>query len=410
MPASLLAIAATLAAAVSPQTPPAVLVRGARVLTMEGPPILRGEVLVRGSRIAAVGRGLEIPPGTRVLDHPDGVVTPGFVELHSHVGVSRGDINDMVLPHNMDLRTLDCLLQDSPEVRRATAAGITTMLVIPGSGTSIGGLGTIVKTGSGPLRNRLVRFPGALKIALHARGGNPVRRSGDLGRGRLGLHYMLRVVMAEARDYHAAWTRFERGEGLEPDFNARLHPLRGLFRGEYPVILHAYGQNDTMTAIRILQWGLGLRIVLSHGVYDSFKIKDILARIGVPMNIGPRQYEFEESSFVGNASELQHAGVPVSLCTDAPVVPLEQLFLQAAVAVRLGMDYDAALRGLTIEPARAVFIDDRVGSLAPGKDADLVVFPGDPLDPRNAPRLVMIEGRVVYDAVRSTHARARRTR
>lgn len=396
------AVLLTLAAALPAQEPPPRngpwLIRGAKVLPMDGPPIEGGEVLVVDGQIAAVGADLATPDGTEVLDYPEGLVIPGIVELHCHVGVNGGDINDTVFSHNMEMRTLDLIMQRSLELRRAVDAGITTVLIIPGSGSTIGGLGTLVKTAGVDFEERLIRFPGALKIALHARGGNPARRSGDLGSGRLGLHKMLKVVMREAKDYHEAWCAFEEGRTAEkPDFNPRLEPLRGLWRKEYPVIFHAYGQNDTMTAIRIMKWGLDADIVLSHGVYDSFKIADVLAAAGVPMNIGPRQFEFDQSRYVGNAGELYAAGVPTSICTDAPVVPQEDLQVQAAMAVRLGLPVEAALRGLTVEPARAIGILDRVGTLTPGKDADVCVFPGDPIDPRNAPTLVMVDGRVVVD-------------
>jgi len=373
------------------------LLRAAKVLPMDGPPINDGEVLVVGARIAAVGQDLDVPARAQIRDFGDRWIMPGFVELHCHVGVANGDTNDSVIPHNMDLRTLDLLLSRSPELQRAAESGVTTALVIPGSGSTIGGLGTLLKTAGPSVKQRLIRYPGALKIALHARGGNPARRAGDLGSGRLGLHYMLKVVMAEARDYHLAHSAFERGESSRPAFNPRLDPLRGLFRGDYPVILHAYGQNDTMTAIRVLRWGVDVPIVISHGVYDSFVIKKELAETGVPMNLGPRQYEFYRGAFIGNAAELHGAGVPVSICTDAPVVAQDQLFLQAAMAVRLGLPTEAAWRGLTIEPARAVFIEDRVGSLTPGKDADLIVCAGDPLDPRNRPSFVMINGLITVD-------------
>lgn len=374
------------------------LVRAAKVLPVDAPPIEGGEVLVVDGRIAAIGTDLDCPPGTRTIDGGEGFLVPGIVELHCHVGVSGGDINDTVLPHNMELRTLDLVLADSPELQRAVEAGVTTTLIIPGSGSTIGGLGTLVKTAGPSFDERLIRFPGALKIALHARGGNPARRAGDLGSTRLGLHHMLKEVLADAKSYHQALERFEAGETSDrPEPNPRLDSLRGLWRGDFPVIFHAYGVNDTMTAIRIVKWGLGADMVISHGVYDSFKIADVLAASGVPMNIGPRQFEFYESSYVGNAAALQAAGVPTSICTDAPVVPQEDLQVQAAMAVRLGLPAEAALRGLTLEPARAIGIADRVGSLTVGKDADLCLFAGDPIDPRHAPELVMVDGRIVID-------------
>jgi len=376
---------------------PALLLRAAKVLTMEGKPILDGEVLVSGGKIQAVGKSLAAPAGTTTIDLPDHFLVPGFVELHCHVGMTGRDINDMVLPHNFELRTLDLVKIKSPELDDAAAAGITTVLMIPGSGSSIGGLGTLAKTAGATFEERLIRFPGALKIALHARGGNPSRRAGDLGSGRLGLHYMLKVVLKEARDYHQAWVAFENGKGDKPKRNPRLDSLRGMFRREFPVLLHAYGSNDTMTAVRVLKWGLDLDIIISHGVYDSYLIKKELAKTGVPMNLGPRQFEFDDGRFIGNAAELFSAGVPVSICTDSPVVRQDQLPLQAAMAARLGLPTEAALRGLTIEPAKAIGVGDRLGSIKAGKDADLVAFPGDPLDPRNAPTLVLINGKIVVD-------------
>ena len=377
-----------------------ILIHAGKVLTMEGRPIDNGSVLVRGGKIAAVGKGIKAPAGCRILEYPDHFLLPGFVELHCHVGMSRGDINDSVIPHNMDLRTLDLARLDSPELAEAVEAGITTVLMLPGSGSSIGGLGTLAKTAGKRLEDRLIRFPGALKIALHARGGNPARRAGDLGAGRLGLHHMLKVVMLEAKEYHLAWQRFEQKRGDKPEHNPRLDPLRGLFRKEFPVLLHAYGSNDTMTAIRILRWDLDVPIVISHGMYDSFWVKKELAATGVPMNLGPRQYEFDDGRFVGNAAELHGAGVPVSVCTDAPVVAQDQLPLQAAMAVRLGLPIEAALRGLTIEPAKAIGVGNRIGSIKVGKDADLAVFRGDPIDPRYRPTMVMVNGAVVVERKR----------
>ena len=183
------------------QTPrPPLLLQVGKVLPIDAPPIVGGEVLVVDGKIAAFGRELERPDGTVVRSFPGGFLVPGFVELHCHVGVPGGDINDSVIPHNMDMRTLDLVLAGSPELRDAVGAGVTTALIIPGSGSTIGGLGTLVKTAGDDFAKRLIRFPGALKVALYARGGNPARRAGDLGLTRLGLHHGLRAVMEQARD------------------------------------------------------------------------------------------------------------------------------------------------------------------------------------------------------------------
>jgi imidazolonepropionase-like amidohydrolase len=150
-----------------------------------------------------------------------------------------------------------------------------------------------------------------------------------------------------------------------------------------------------MTAVRMLARGFEVPIIISHGEYTSIRIADVLAATGIPMNIGPRHYELEEGAITGVAVTLWRAGVPVSLCTDAPVIPQEELFLQGTMAARLGMDGEAVIRGLTLVPARAVLADARIGSLVAGKDADLVVTRGDLLDPRSQVLMVLVDGKEV---------------
>jgi imidazolonepropionase-like amidohydrolase len=189
---------------------------------------------------------------------------------------------------------------------------------------------------------------------------------------------------------------------LEQDrFDPRLENLKKVHARELPVLIHCAGAEGVADAVRMWHVRYGTRCVVSHGCFDGWKVAPWLAELGVPVNQGPRLVDYV-SSRTGRIEPIAHtywsAGVPnYSLNTDSSVIPQEQFFLQGAVAARQGVDGYQALRALTIHPARAFGIDDRVGSLETGKDADVVLWSGDPLDPRSKVELVLIDGEVQYD-------------
>ena len=164
--------------------------------------------------------------------------------------------------------------------------------------------------------------------------------------------------------------------------------------------MHTQGAALIQSTLRILYDEMALWVVIDHGTFDGFKLAGEVSKRGVMVMNGPRQFDFDfnEGRFNGNASEWEKGGVKeVGINTDAPVIPQEELFFQAAMAVRLGLDPHVALRGLTMSPAKAVGIDDRLGSIEKGKDADLVVWTGDPFDIRNYVTLVLVNGKIHYD-------------
>ncbi|MFK7741112.1 MAG: amidohydrolase family protein [Planctomycetota bacterium] len=374
--------------------------RAARILTADGEPIADGVLVERGGRIVAVGpsRTTTVPTANvRIVDHGDHWLSPGFVDLHHHVSSGGGDINDMTLPLNAELRTLDVVKPSTDAIRRCVAGGVTTTLFIPGSGTYISGFGVLLKMrGGGSLERMVLKELGAMKVA---QGFNPERRSGDLGQTRMGSREMLIVQLDRGRDYAEAWRLYDRGEGPKPEFDAALEQLRQVFQRKVPVLIHTAGLRDCLATSRMFQDRYsGVDMILSHGSFDGWCAADALAKKQTPLNLGPRMYQFDRYGRIqGMCQAFWDAGCHnLSINTDAPVVAAEELQVQAAMAIRLGLPYEAALLALTLIPARQIGFDDRIGSLTVGKDADFQVTAGDPLDPRVAPQQVYIEGELIH--------------
>jgi imidazolonepropionase-like amidohydrolase len=373
-----------------------------KILTVTRGSIDDGVILVRGSKIEKVGRRSEVsvPDGYETIDVGRSWVTPGFVDLHCHIASEGEDLNDTVLQINTDLRTLDVVRPENELLKDALAGGVTTVLFIPGSGTNLSGFGTLLKTAGRTVEESLIRFPGAMKIA---QAGNP-ERFADLGSGRTGMNWMIRNILNEGKEYHEAWTAFEEGRTqTRPEKNLRLELMRGLFRHEFPILVHTQIMQVVQATRRILIDEFGLWVVVSHAEFDGFKNAPDFAERNAFINVGPRNYWFDtnERRFVGLAKAWWDGGCHnLSVNTDSPVVAEEELFLQASIAARFGLERDAALRALTIEPAKAIGIADRCGSIEEGKDADLVVRDGDPLDPRRAVEMTFVNGKLAYDRKR----------
>ena len=347
-----------------------------------------GLVLVRGRRIVYAGALVEVPDGFERIDARSSWAWPGMVDLHTHIHGRGEDLNDMVLPLNPELRARPTFDPWDERLAHARAAGVTTMFGIPGSGTSNSGFGLLYKPERDAGDEEMVlRDPGGMKIAQNF---NPQRRGGDLGASWCGLAFNLEYL--NDRVHRLA------SEGRD---DWKLGDLMRVHRGELPVLIHCASAEGVADAIRMWKLRYGTQAVVSHGCWDGWHAAGFAASTGTPVNVGPRVENLlamhREDRFVGIADEYLKAGTPlVSLNTDSPVVPEEELFLQGAMSSRRGADSYEMLRALTTNPARAFRIDERVGSLESGKDADLVLSTGDPLDPRSRIELVLIDGRVQY--------------
>lgn len=390
-----LLLAAPLAAAEKPK----ISLHVGKVITSAGPHLENATILISDGKIEAIGPRdkVKTPPGYEVIDHGNKWAMPGLIDAHSHVG-GTGDINEMVYQTNPELRVLDVIRPNNDQLKNAVAGGVTTITFIPGSGTNMGGWGALMKTGPGKLDDVLVRFPGVLKIA---QAGNPERRGGEVGSGRMGMNHVIREQLREGQGYVRDWDDYEAGKRKEkPMVNLRLEYFKPLFRQQIPVVVHTQGYQVVMSTLRILHDEMKLKVVIDHGCFDSNVLSEEINKRNIPVMAGPRGFRYDPAvgQIKGQVAGFAERGVKaLGVNTDAPVIPQEDLAFQATMAVRLGWNDEAAFRGLTIEPAKALMIDKRVGSLEVGKDADIVISTGSILDPRHYVVQVFIDGKSAYD-------------
>lgn len=382
----------------------------AKILPVTSAPIIDGVIITKNGVIEAIGKASEltVPSGYEKVDCGDAVICPGFVETHCHIASPSFDLNDTVHPTNPEFRTLDLISMEHDQIRVSRAGGVSTALYIPGSGSNMGGFGTLTKTWGNSPEEALVRFPGSLKIA---QAGNPERGSGDLGSGMMGMSEGIRMTLLDGKEYWEQMLAFEAGKGPKPEFNATLELISGLFRHEFPLSVHTQIYQVVLQTLQELRLELGLWTVVVHGTFDGYRLSEDLLMAGMPVSGGPRAYHYDRATGAFNGVLANYSlggkmgwrepvmglgrdGVGVN--TDSPVVAQEQLQLQAAMGVRLGWPHEWALRGLTINNAVFFGIDHRVGSLEVGKDADLGVWSGDPIDPRCYVELMVINGTICY--------------
>jgi len=359
-------------------------------------------VLVKGGTIEAVGPAteVEIPPGYRVREFPEHWLLPGIVDAHNHSAAGGwGDLNDMVYQTNPGLDSRPIPQADNDWVKAARTGGVTTAMLIPGSGTNLAGMGTVVSTAGKNPDEIIMRSPGSLKVA---QAGNPEWYFG--GNGRRFMNWNLRQTMEKARAYHRRWEAHEQGETPEkPEFDPIWHGMRGVFRREYPVTLHTQGYQLMMKSLEMWDEELGLWMVLDHCTFDGWKVGPLVCQSDAWTISGPRQYQFDRTArrMIGNASGWWKNGVRrLGVNTDAPVVPQKELTYQAAMACWYGWLPYPALRGITNVTAKSIGVYDQVGSVEPGKQADLSIWTADPLDPRSVCVMTIVNGKIVYDGTK----------
>ncbi|MBG6085326.1 amidohydrolase [Zhihengliuella flava] len=374
----------------------------AHVVPIEGAPF-DGAVVIEKGRIAEAGP--EATPRGTILDAEGQWLLPGFIDAHVHLGMhpegevgSTADVNETTDPVTAAVRAIDAVDPFDPGFDDALAGGITTVNVNPGSGNPIGGLAVALHTHGALIDDMVLRSPSGLKSAL---GENPKRVYGDKKQTpstRLGTAMVIRQAFTDAQNYLA-----KQAAGERVDVDPTLEALALVLQREIPWRQHAHRADDIATALRLAE-EFGYDLVLDHGT-EAHVHGERIAEREIPVLIGPlfttkSKVELRARS-LANPGKLARAGVEISLITDHPVVPINFLVHQATLSVKEGLDPEIALRALTINPARVLGLDDRIGSIEPGKDADLVLWSGDPLDVMQRARRVLIGGRTVmeYDDV-----------
>jgi imidazolonepropionase-like amidohydrolase len=381
---------------------------GGYVVPVTAEPIEGATVLIQDGKIAAIGTGLDIPAGARVIDATGRWVLPGFIEAHGHVGVHEeaegwagSDSNELTEPVTAHVRALDAINPADLGFRDAISGGVLAVNVNPGSGNPIGGQTAALKCWGRTVDEMLLRAPAGMKSAL---GENPKRIYGERKQTpstRLGTAAVIRGALVDAANYLARLDAEQRKSDADRkpvDRDLKLEALGLVLRREIPWRQHCHRADDIATALR-LATEFGYDLVIDHGT-EAHLLADILAARDIPVIIGPlftsrSKVELRNRS-LANPGKLAAAGVTIAITTDHPVVPINFLAHQAALSVKHGLDRETALRALTINPARIVGIDDRLGSIEPGKDADLVIWSGDPLDVLSRVEHALLDGTEIY--------------
>ena len=375
------------------------LIRNGHIKTMAGAEFDRGCVLIGDDgKIAAVGQEIPAPAGARVIDAEGRLVTPGCVEAHCHIGLDNEgmgweghDYNEIVEPLTPQLRAIDSI---NPMALRG---GVTTACTGPGSANVVGGTFVALKLAGKRVDKMIVKEPLAMKCAF---GENPKRCYGQGMKKspmtRMGTAALLRELLFKTKRYME-----DKEAGRNPGFDMKLEAMLPVLKGEIPLKCHAHRADDILTAVRIAR-EFGVKLTLDHCT-DGTVIADEIAEEGLCAFVGPTlggksKIELQSKSFETPA-KLHAAGVPISIITDAPVIPLQYLPMCAGLAANAGLDMEEAWKAITINPAVQTGIGDRVGSLEAGKDGDVVIWTADPLTTVGGEAYItIVDGKVVYQA------------
>ena len=374
---------------------------------MDGLVIPRGFVAFEGEKLTAVGPMEALPAGAEgpVLDAEGGHILPGFIDAHCHLGLfgdalgfEADDGNESTDPCTPQLRAVDGVNPLDRGFREAREGGVTTVLTGPGSANPIAGQFLALKTDGRWVDEMVLKAPAAMKFAL---GENPKSVYNDRKETpvtRMATAALIREHLAKAQEYQDKQAKADGDPDQDmPDYDAKLEALVPVVAGELPAHFHAHRADDIATAVRLSR-EFGLKLVVVHGT-EGYLVPELLAEAGVPVITGPCLTDRSKPELVGqtldNPALLHRAGVKIAICTDHPETPIQYLPLCAAMAVRGGLDPEEALAAITSSAAEIAGLSKRVGTLTPGKDADVVVTSGHPFDWNGSIRAVFLNGRRV---------------
>lgn len=375
------------------------LLKNGLVYTMETDEPVISDILIDGKKIIDISYNITPTARMQVVNLKGFSVFPGFIDAHSHIGISEEKITSQNDPSNENtnpitpaLRAIDAINPMDSAFHNALAVGITGVMVGPGSANAIGGQFAFMKTDGRRIDDMIVLAPAAIKMAF---GENPINcygTNGNIPSTRMGTAALIREELFYARQY------FEGSKTANAQKDFKKECYRDLFEGKIPIKAHAHRADDILTAIRIAkEYGVGL--TLDHCT-EGHLIAEEIAESGFPAIVGPSlasrtKNEVSLSDFK-TPGILHKAGVTVALTTDHPVSRIQHLIICAAMAAKEGLGEIEALRAITINAARICRVDDRVGSLKIGKDADIAIYNGNPLDIRSSLVMTVINGKIVW--------------
>jgi imidazolonepropionase-like amidohydrolase len=369
-----------------------VLLKNAIIYPISSAPIQNGDVLIENGKIAKIGVNLITDTDVKIIDCHQQYLFPGFIDVHTHLGLydegtgwAGNDANETVETMSPHVRAIDGVYPFDPAFSDAVKYGITTVHIMPGSANVIGGTTSVIKTVGKNIKNMVIQETAGLKIAF---GENPKRIHSHGNKDsitRMGIMGMLREAFYEAKNA-------DNPESL------RIAPLVKALKREIPVRIHAHRADDIISAVRFAEeFNLDLRI---EHCTEGHLVADELAGLRLKVSVGPTmtrrsKVELKNKSWK-TYQELTNHGVEVSITTDHPYTPIQYLNVCAAIAVREGLSEQKALEGTTLTAARNLRIDDRLGSIEVGKDADLVLWSHHPFHFLAKPKWTMINGNFVF--------------
>ncbi|MBN1223556.1 MAG: amidohydrolase [Candidatus Aminicenantes bacterium] len=386
-----------------------IVLKGRKIVTISQGTIDQGMILIRNGKIEKVDTTFQIPLEAEVIELEDSWILPGLIESHTTLGTGSrhegSNADETSEPNTAQLKIIDGINPFDKNFKYTRMAGITTGMIAPGRQNVIGGQTAVAKFTGKTVTEMVIQEPAGLKFSL---GEGPKTTYGSKGRlpsTRMGSAYVIRNALLEAEDYILLWEAYEKKLKENKDVNApkrdlKLEPLSKVRKGQLPAFFECYRVDDILTGLRIID-EFNLKAVLV-GCTEGHKIADEIAKRKIPVivspfGLGPRRMETQGVT-ARNAAILASAGVKVVIKSDEAlgIGSVRELPLLAALAVKNGLDRDLALRSITLSAAEVLGVSDRLGSLEPGKDADIVVFTGDPFNYRTVVERVFIDGRTVY--------------
>jgi len=390
--------------------PRVTVIKGATILTVTKGRIENGSILIRDGKIADVGKTVEVPPGATVIEATGKYVMPGIIDCHSHIAIE-GGVNEGSLSVTSMVRIEDVLDPTDVDIYRDLAGGVTTANILHGSANAIGGLNAVIKLRWGKTAREML-FEGAMPGIKFALGENPKRSNFTPPPGtprrypatRLGVEYVIREAFTQARNYMHEWDEYNRRKAAGEDVVAprrdlKLEPLVEVLQGKRLVHAHCYRQDEILMLIRLAE-EFGFKIATFQHVLEGYKVAKEIAAHGAGASTFSDWWAYKVEAYDAipyNGALMARKGVVVSFNSDSAELA-RRLHLEAAKAMKYGgLSEDEALALVTINPAKQLRIDKRVGSIEVGKDADLVIFKGHPLSTYSMVEKVLIDGEVYFD-------------
>jgi imidazolonepropionase-like amidohydrolase len=380
-----------------------VLIKGATILTVTNGTHAKTDLLVRDGKVAKIGPNLEVPPGVTVLDAEGTFVMPGIIDTHCHFAVS-GGVNEFSLSVVPEVRVRDVIDSDDVQIYRALAGGVTTARLLHGSANVIGGQDAVIKLKFGEPASKLLiaDAPRGVKFAL---GENVKRMDGRFPNTRLGVEAVLVRAFTEAQEYHKAWAAYDNAKRAgaasaleEPRRDLRLEALADILDGKLLVHCHCYRADEILMLLRVAD-RFGFKIKSLQHVLEGYKIAAEIADHGASCSSFADWWAYKLEAFDAipfNAALLHEAGASVCLKSDSNEL-MRHLYQEAAKCIKYGgMSETDALKTITLNGAKQLGLDSRIGSIEVGKDADLAIFNGHPLNSYARCEMTLVEGELYF--------------